>query len=88
MLPWLLCALLGVLVLALLGKVRTLTRSMEEICDQMEDKENGTYLFLSKHQDGSVFEYQVEIMDEQFNLSYIEIRTGGAVYRADFDSAN
>ena len=24
----------------------------EEICDQMEDKENGTYLFLSKHQDG------------------------------------
>ena len=60
----------------------------EEICDQMEDKENGTYLFLSKHQDGSVIEYQVEIMDEQFNLSYIEIRTGGAVYRADFDSAN
>ena len=54
----------------------------------MEDKENGTYLFLSKHQDGSVFEYQVEIMDEQFNLSYIEIRTGGAVYRADFDSAD
>ena len=38
MLPWLLCALLGVLVLALLGKVRTLTRSMEEICDQMENR--------------------------------------------------
>ena len=33
MLPWLLCALLGVLVLVLRGKVRTLTRSMEEICD-------------------------------------------------------
>ena len=41
MLPWLLCALLGVLVLALLGKVRTLTRSMEEICDQMEDRLEG-----------------------------------------------
>ena len=41
MFPWLLCALLGVLVLALLGKVRTLTRSMEEICDQMEDRLEG-----------------------------------------------
>ena len=41
MLPWLLCALLGVLVLVLLGKVRTLTRSMEEICDQMEDRLEG-----------------------------------------------
>ena len=41
MLPWLLCALLGGLVLALLGKVRTLTRSMEEICDQMEDRLEG-----------------------------------------------
>ena len=41
MLPWLLCALLGVLVLALLGKVRTLTRSLEEICDQMEDRLEG-----------------------------------------------
>ena len=60
----------------------------DEICVQLVDKVFGTFLFLSKHQDGSVFEYQVEIMDEQFNLSYIEIRTGGAVYRADFDSAN
>ena len=41
MLPWLLCALLGGLVLALLGKVRTLTRSLEEICDQMGDRLEG-----------------------------------------------
>ena len=47
MLPWLLCALLGVLVLALLGKVRTLTRSMEEICDQMEDRLEGFVFALA-----------------------------------------
>lgn len=38
MLPWLLCALLGVLILVLLGKVRALTRAMEEICDQLADR--------------------------------------------------
>ena len=36
----------------------------------------------------AMLKYQVEIMDEQFNLSYIEIRTGGADYRADFDYAH
>lgn len=41
MLPWLLCALLGVLILVLLGKVRALTRAMEEICDQLADRLQG-----------------------------------------------
>ena len=29
-----------------------------DICDQMEEKENGTYLFLSKKDNGVVFEYE------------------------------
>ena len=44
-----------------------------DICDQMEEKENGTYLFLSKKDNGVVFEYKVDILDESFNLSYVHI---------------
>ncbi|MDO4296582.1 MAG: hypothetical protein Q4D90_10550 [bacterium] len=58
----------------------------DEICDEIEGKENGTYLFLSKREDDTFFEYQVTIMDEEFNLSYIDIHEAGkAVIRVDFD---
>lgn len=57
-----------------------------EICDQMEDKENGSYLLLSKKEDDILFEYQVEIFDEQFNLSFIRINTTNQIYLVDFDS--
>lgn len=56
-----------------------------EICDQVEDKENGTYLFLSKREDGSIFEYKVDIMEEEFNLSYIHITEKGGMYHVNFD---
>lgn len=56
-----------------------------EICDQVEDKENGTYLFLSKREDGSIFEYKVDIMEEEFNLSYIHITEKSGMYHVNFD---
>ena len=39
-----------------------------DICDQIEDKENGTYLVLSKFEDDVTFEYHITIQDEGFNL--------------------
>ena len=57
-----------------------------EICDEIEGKENGSYLFFSKREDDAVFEYKVDVMDEEFNLSYIHITDGPREYRADFDS--
>ncbi len=56
-----------------------------EICDEMEQKENGSYLLMIK-QDGDVyFECKVDIMDEEFDLPYMDIHVGNKVYHVDFD---
>lgn len=56
-----------------------------EICDEIEDKENGTYVFMIKRTEDVFFEYKLEIMTEDFNLSYIDIHEGDKVYHIDFD---
>lgn len=57
-----------------------------EICDEIEDKENGTYIFMSKKTDTCFFEYQVVVMDDSFNLSYLDIHDGDMVIHVDFDN--
>lgn len=56
-----------------------------EICDLIEGKENGTYLFLSKKEDDILFEYQVDVMTDDFNLSYVRITTPTQNYNINFD---
>ncbi|QYE98869.1 hypothetical protein [Paraclostridium sordellii] len=57
----------------------------EEICDEIEDKENGSYIFMSKKEDDVLFEYKIDVMDENFNLSYIDIVTPVGKVHIDFD---
>ena len=56
-----------------------------DICDQIEDKENGTYLVLSKFEDDVTFEYHITIQDEGFNLGILTMRTPEGVFQTDFD---
>ena len=56
-----------------------------EICDEIEDKEPGAYVFMSKKTDDTFFEYKIQIFQDQFNLSSIDIHTPHQVYHADFD---
>lgn len=59
-----------------------------DLCDQMEDKEQGTYLLLSKFSEDVILEYNLEIRDEDFDLRTMTIRTGdGKEYLVDFDKA-
>jgi hypothetical protein len=58
----------------------------DEICDEIEDKEPGSYLFLSKKTDSIFFEYKIDVMDEEFNLSYVDIHDGETVIHVDFDA--
>ena len=58
----------------------------EDICDQIEDKENGTYLLLSKFEEDFSFEYHITIQDDGFNLGLLTIRTPEGIYQTDFDS--
>ena len=40
---------------------------------------------MSKKTDDVFFEYQVDVMEDQFNLGYVDIHEGDKVYHADFD---
>ncbi len=58
----------------------------DEICDEIEEKENGSYIFMSKKEDDVFFEFKIDVMDENFNLSYIDINTPEKKYHIDFDA--
>ena len=57
----------------------------DEICDEIDGKENGSYLLLSKFEDDVIFEYHVTIRDEEFNLGILTMRTPEGVFQTDFD---
>ena len=57
-----------------------------DICNQIEGKENGTYLLLSKFEEDVVFEYHITIQDENFNLGILTMRTPEGVFEVDFDA--
>ena len=56
-----------------------------DICDQIEGKENGSYVLLSKFEDDVIFEYHITIMDHEFNLGVLTMRLPEGVYAVNFD---
>ena len=58
----------------------------EDICDQIEGKENGSYILLSKFEDDVIFEYHITIRDLDFNLGILTMRTPEGVFETDFDA--
>lgn len=58
----------------------------DEICDEIEDKEIGSYIFMSKKTDTCYFEYKVDVMEDTFNLSYIDVHEGDSLIHIDMDS--
>lgn len=57
----------------------------DDICDQIDGKENGSYVLLSKFDDDVIFEYHISIMDSEFNLGILTMRTPEGVFETDFD---
>ena len=57
----------------------------EDICDQIDGKENGTYVLLSKFEDDVIFEYHITVMDHEFNLGILTMRLPEVVYAVNFD---
>ena len=58
----------------------------DDICEQIEGKENGTYVLLSKFDEDVVFEYTITIMDDQFNLGIMRIKCPEGEFAMDFDA--
>ena len=57
----------------------------DDICDQIDGKENGSYVLLSKFDDDVVFEYHITIQDDDFNLGILTMKTPEGVFEVDFD---
>ena len=58
----------------------------DEISDEAEDQEEGSYLFLKKQDDDIVFEYRVDVLAEDINLASLTIYTPEKEYFIDFDA--
>ena len=58
----------------------------EDICEQIGDKDEGTYILMSKTGDEIWYEYELSVMEDNFNLSVMTIHTGERDYRIDFDA--
>ena len=57
----------------------------EDICEQIDGKENGVYLLISKFEADVIFEYHITIMDDEFNLVVLTMRTPEGEFVVDFD---
>ena len=57
-----------------------------DICDQIDGKENGSYMLLSKFEDDVVFEYQITVMDSEFNLGLLTIKAPEGEFKIDFEA--
>ncbi len=58
----------------------------DDICTQIEDKEEGAYVLMSKSGDEIWYEYTLQVMEDNFNLSVMVIHTRQKDYRIDFDT--
>lgn len=58
----------------------------DDICEQIEGKENGAYMLFSKFEDDVVFVYQLTIQEEDFNLSTLHIQCPEGEFDVDFDA--
>lgn len=57
-----------------------------DISAEADDQENGTYLFLVKKTDTLSYKGCMTIMDEEFDLHYVDIHEEDKVYHVDFDA--
>lgn len=58
----------------------------DEISDESENQEEGCYLFLKKQNDDIMFEYRVDILEDNINLATLTIHTPEKKYFIDFDA--
>ena len=57
-----------------------------DISDEADEKENGTYVFLIKKTDTLMYKGCMTIMDEEFDLHSVDILDGDNSYHVDFDA--
>lgn len=57
-----------------------------DISDEADQKDNGTYMFMIKKEDTLFYQGCMTIMDDEFDLHYVDIHAGETIYHVDFDA--
>ena len=57
-----------------------------DISDEADEKENGDYIFLIKKTEELLYRGCMTIIDDQFDLHYVDILDGDKTYHVDFDA--
>lgn len=57
-----------------------------DVSAEADDKENGTYIFFVKKDEHLMYRGCIEILDDQFDLHYVDILDGEQEYHVDFDA--
>ena len=57
-----------------------------DVSAEADEKDNGTYLFIVKKTEELFYKGCMEIMDDEFDLHYVDIHEGEKVYHVDFDA--
>lgn len=57
-----------------------------EVCDEIDQKEDGSYLLMVKKDGGIFYEYHVVILEDQFDLTALDIHAPDQIYHVDFDA--
>lgn len=57
-----------------------------DVSDEADEKENGDYIFLIKKTEELMYRGCMTIIDEQFDLHYVDILEGDNTYHVDFDA--
>ena len=56
-----------------------------DISAEAEDQEEGSYVFVIKKEDNLSYQGCMTIMEDQFDLHYVDILAGKKSYHIDFD---
>lgn len=57
-----------------------------DVSDEADEKENGDYIFLIKKTEELMYRGCMTIIDDQFDLHYVDILEGDSTYHVDFDA--
>ncbi len=57
-----------------------------DISDEVDDQDNGTFMFLIKKSETVSYQGCMTIMDDEFDLHYVDIHDGEKTYHVDFDA--
>lgn len=57
-----------------------------DISAEADKQEQGTYMFILKKSETISYQGCMTILEDQFDLHYVDIHVGETVYHADFDA--